>query len=167
MFGLVTEEQLPIDAIDDDRLARLYEYWDSRRNGAAMPARSDVDPLDLREHIGRIHLIEVIDGERFQYRVYGSRIANPDGVDMTGRFASDYQDTAFAEMTIRHYRICVVQAAPVLHHVVGVIEHRPFEFKRLCLPLSQNDAGVGMILAAPVRLVVPRNLPRTSNFETT
>ena len=165
MFGLISDKQLPIEALDDDRLARLLAYWKQKTGDRAMPSRADIDPLELREHIGQLHLIDVVGTRRFRYRIYGSRVTNPDLADMTGRTASDYPDPTFASVTTRHYQSCVDAKAPVFHHVVGEIELARYEYKRLCLPLSQSSDTVDMILASPVRLVVPSSLPRTGRFE--
>lgn len=165
MFGLISDRQLPIEALDDDRLVRLLEYWAARKGDREMPGRSDIDPLDLKEHMGQLHLIDVLGRERFRYRIYGSRVTNPDLTDMTGRTASDYRDSAFASMTTRHYQCCVDAKAPVFHHVVGEIQLHRYEYKRLCLPLSKTGQSVDMILASPIRLVVPRGLPHRGRFE--
>ncbi len=165
MFGLISDRQLPIEALDDNRLVRLLDYWTGKKGDRTMPGRSDIDPLDLKEHMGQLHLIDVQGPNSFRYRIYGSRVTNPDLTDMTGRLASDYQDPEFASMTIRHYQCCVDARAPVLHHVVAEIQLHRFEYKRLCLPLSRTGDDVDMILASPIRLVVPSALAATGRFE--
>lgn len=165
MFGLISDRQLPIEALDDERLVRLFEYWTKKKGHRPMPGRSDIDPLDLKEHMGQLHLIDVLGPENFRYRIYGSRVTNPDSTDMTGKSASDYQDTAFASMTTRHYQICVDARAPVFHHIVGEIQLHRYEFKRLCLPLSNQGTAVNMILASPIRMVIPTSLSHRGRFE--
>ena len=165
MFGLISDRQLPIEALDDDRLVRLLEYWTGKKGDRIMPERSDIDPLELKEHMGQLHLIDVLGPNSFRYRIYGSRVTNPDLTDMTGKSASDYHDTAIAAMTTRHYQCCADARAPVFHHIVGEIELHRYEYKRLCLPLSKTGEDVDMILASPIRLVVPSALAATGRFE--
>jgi len=165
MFGLISDRQLPIDALDDDRLVRLFEYWTIRKGDRRMPSRSDIDPLDLKEHMGQLHLIDVLGPEDFRYRIHGSRVTNPDLTDMTGKSASDYHDTAFASMTTRHYQSCVDAKAPVFHHIVGEIQLHRYEYKRLSLPLSKEGTVVNMILASPIRIVIPSSLSHRGRFE--
>lgn len=165
MFGLISDRQLPIEALDDDRLVRLLKYWTGKKGDRIMPGRSDIDPLELKEHMGQLHLIDVLGPDTFRYRIYGSRVTNPDMTDMTGKSASDYHDTAFASMTMRHYQCCVDARAPVFHHIVGEIQLHRYEYKRLCLPLSREGEQVDMILASPIRLVVPSALASTGRFE--
>lgn len=165
MFGLISDRQLPIEALDDDRLVRLFDYWTRKKAGRPMPGRADIDPLELKEHMGQLHLIDVLGPEEFRYRIYGSRVTNPDLQDMTGKFASDYRDSAFASMTTRHYQICVDAEAPVFHHIVGEVKLHRYEYKRLCLPLSKTGTSVDMILASPIRMIVPNSLPHTGRFE--
>lgn len=165
MFGLISDRHLPVEALDDVRLVRLFDYWTQKRGDRLMPGRSDIDPLDLKEHMGQLHLIDVLGPHDFRYRIYGSRITNPDLADMTGRSPSDYDDTAFASMTMRHYQSCVDERAPVFHHVVGEIQLHRYEYKRLCLPLSKDGTVVNMILASPIRMVIPSSLPHRGRFE--
>ena len=165
MFRLVNDKQLPIDAVDHTRLVRLLDYWHTRCDGRRMPRRADIDPLDLREHIGRIHLIDVLGASSFRYRVYGSRITNPDLTDMTGKTTADYRDIAFGSVTTRHYQSCVEQRAPVYYHVLGDIDSSTFEFTRLVLPLSSTGTGVDMLISSPNRLIIPVGLPPTGRFE--
>src|SRR3546814_4653792 len=52
------------EGIEDSRLQRLAAYWDSCRAGRAMPARADIDPLDMGYLLGNLALVEVRPGGR-------------------------------------------------------------------------------------------------------
>ena len=69
----------------DPRLAALYDYWDGKRAGRAMPARADIDPVEMRAWLGHLLLIEIAEDGRFVYRLYGTAFVDSFGVDMTGR----------------------------------------------------------------------------------
>src|SRR3546814_11077187 len=70
----------------DVRLAKLLAYWEGKRGIRPMPARKDIDVLDLRFVLGRLLLLEVADGRRFRFRLHGTALVDPVHYDMTGRF---------------------------------------------------------------------------------
>jgi len=38
--------------IPDARLLGLFSYWNSKRNDRAMPARRDIDPIEMKAWLG-------------------------------------------------------------------------------------------------------------------
>src|SRR5579885_2176177 len=55
-------------ALEDQRLVRLYRYWDAKRQGRPYPARRDIDPLDFPYVLGQMMLIDVAyDPLRFRF----------------------------------------------------------------------------------------------------
>ena len=41
-------------------LADLYEYWQSRRRGDGLPARGDIDPVDIPALLEHLILVDVL-----------------------------------------------------------------------------------------------------------
>ena len=57
-----------------------------------MPARADIDPLDLAFCLGWICLVDVTGDAarpRFRFRLDGSRLTHLTGMDLTGRHADE------------------------------------------------------------------------------
>lgn len=158
-FVLIEDRAEALDAIAAPRLRRLLDYWSGACAGRAMPARADIDPLGLREHMGRIHMLEVLGPGRFRFRIYGSGMTNPDVRDMTGLTTDDYEDKAFGALVTRHYKSCVEAKAPVYHCVLGELDALPYEYARLTLPLSSDGTSVDMLLASAHRIRVSKPLP--------
>ena len=167
MFCLTEDRREPLESISNDRLRRLLEYWRGKRGGRAMPSRADIDPLELGEHLGRLHLLDVIEANLFRFRVYGSEVTNPNLVDMTGRTTQDYADATFGAVVTRHYQACVEERAPVYHEVDGTLGGAPYEYSRLTLPLSSDGVSVDMLLASPHRVRVSLGLPSRDFFSRT
>src|SRR5262245_2454510 len=71
--------------LSDPRLSALYDYWEGKRAGRAMPTRADIDPLEMRAWLGNLLLIDVCGEGRFTYRLYGTGFVQSFGRDMTGR----------------------------------------------------------------------------------
>lgn len=160
MFRLEVERREPLDAITDPRLRRLLTYWSDKCDGREMPARQNIDVLDLAEHLGRLNLLDVLGKNLFRFRIHGSAIANPDRRDLTGMTNNDYSDPTFRDLVTRHYQECVDERAPVYHYVLGSLNGDPFEYRRLTLPLSSDGETFDMLIASPVRLRVPAGLPQ-------
>ncbi|MEQ8332152.1 PAS domain-containing protein [Nisaea sp.] len=60
----------------EDRLNDLIAYWRGKRSGDRLPARRDIDPVDIPDLLPHIGLIDVIgEGTDFRYRrdLVGSR----------------------------------------------------------------------------------------------
>jgi hypothetical protein len=45
--------------VTDECLRRLYDYWSTHRESGRLPARTDVDPIELRRHCHHLALFEV------------------------------------------------------------------------------------------------------------
>ena len=142
----------PLPPEDEPIVGPLLKYWRERRNGRPMPARADIDPTELLQSLGRIHLLEVVGPGLFRFRLYGSQVTNPDRADMTGRMTRDYKDKVFGRMVTQHLAQCADSALPVLHHIEARLGGEPYEYRRLTLPLG--DDAVRMLLVGTRRIQV-------------
>ncbi|MBL8808084.1 MAG: PAS domain-containing protein [Rhodospirillales bacterium] len=160
-FKLVSELRLnPASGSLPHALAALLGYWDSRRAGRPMPERADIDPSDLGARLGRIHLLDVEGPQLFRYRVYGSRMTNPDARDMTGRTTGEYADATFGAMVTRHLAQCVLEKVPVCYEIHGRLDEDPYIYTRIALPLAGKEGNVAMILVGSERGSVPARVQR-------
>ena len=58
------------------KLLDFYALWRGKCGGGRLPARTDFTLEDLRPYIGRIAILDVIDGgSDFRFRLYGTQIA--------------------------------------------------------------------------------------------
>jgi hypothetical protein len=160
-FGLVTERR--VDPAKDPvpaQLAVLFSYWLRKREGNPMPSRRAFDPSELRSNAGRMHLLVVEAPGVFRYRVYGSRVTNPDAADMTGRTTLEYRDRAFGELVTRHLRECVEKREPVCCDIRARLDDMPYEYIRMALPLCESGSEVTHVLVGTVRGTVPKKVMR-------
>lgn len=158
MFEIVDDRRVPLPPADEPVIGPLLAYWESRRLGAPMPRREDIDPAAMSDCLGRVHLLDVVDAGTFRYRVYGSLVTNPDRMDMTGRTTAEYHDAGFGRMVTRHLSACCADAAPVCHHILGRLDGEPYEYRRLVLPLG--DGAPSMLLVGTRRIDVPGDATR-------
>ncbi len=141
-------------AIEHPVLRRLYAYWDDKRGGRAMPARPDLDPVEIPLLLRHLILLDVTyDPLRFRVRLYGTEVADLRGRDLTGRYLYEAAPTAIGETT-RPWNLATVETGKP-HYVTGPYEDisdgRIGRFYRLGLPLSETGQRVDMLMIGLVR----------------
>src|SRR3546814_10995054 len=96
----------------DVRLAKLLAYWEGKRGIRPMPARKDIDVLDLRFVLGRLLLLEVADGRRFRFRLHGPAPVDHVHYDMTGRFVDQLPTAENRAVLLQRCRDPLVTTRP-------------------------------------------------------
>lgn len=128
---------------DADALVRL---WESKRGAREMPTRRDIDATELKPWMGKLAILEVIDGgDDFRYRLYGSKLRSRLACDHTGRRVSELA-LWDVETVLADYRACVVRREPVLLVRQQRYQRRELELTKLMLPLSVDAGGVDQII---------------------
>ncbi len=137
------------------KLSSLLEFWHAKRGGRRMPARADFDVLELREWLGHLHLIEVIDGGRdFFHRVYGTDLAMAFDMDLTGKGMSAVPEGVREQVRQDYAHVCatseplVVGDDPAVRSAVARVE-------KLILPLSSDGTTVDRLLVGAFPLKEP------------
>jgi hypothetical protein len=129
-------------------LRRLYGYWDAQRGARAMPARSDIDPIDLKAFLPVLILIDVVpDARRYTYRLVGTHEVEMRGRDPTGKSILEAYYGESAEDTIFYLDRVVQTREPVLYR--GTYQPLTTRTQRddvLFLPLSKDGEAVNMIM---------------------
>lgn len=139
----------PQFTIERPELCRLLEYWQAkRRTLGRLPARADIDPLEMRFALGHLILADVEPGDpiRFRHRLIGTRIVEHAGYDATGLYVDDIPDQELARRLTESYRTVIATREPVQDRVNGMVGGRPLNLEILRLPLSQDGTTIGMVL---------------------
>jgi hypothetical protein len=133
-------------------LVDFKTYWDRKRGERSMPARADIDPLDLREHLGWILMTEVVgETRRLRYRLVGSEIAKRLGRDATNRYLDELYPGADQDGVAASFHQVVTSRRPT--RMIGEIllsRRILLTFDVLNLPLSQNGVDVNMIVTRTI-----------------
>jgi hypothetical protein len=125
----------------------LYQYWNARRGVRSMPTRADIDPLEMRQWLPRLMLVDVSpDGERFTYRLVGTQIVDLLGVNPTGRLVETAWPGEIAHHIVAGYREVVETRKPMFCQQISPWQEDPTAWA-MRLPLSSDGEGVDMILA--------------------
>jgi hypothetical protein len=144
-------------AIADPTLAAVKAYWDKKRGTRKMPARADISPVELREHLGWIMMVEVLpDYADFRYRLIGTKVTRYFVTNSTGRTVSEAFGH-FGEGAVKGvqavYRKAAREQVPVRAYgeanwlIDWKAEGRGFpNFDSLYLPLSDDGASANMLM---------------------
>lgn len=129
-------------------LASLKDYWDAKRGNRLMPARADLRPADIREHLPWIVLIDVLPKD-FRYRLIGTLITEYFKTDATGltvREAWAPQGEEGIQGMLSILRDVMQKRIPVrCYGETGWNTIGLEKFDALYLPLSDDGQNVNMI----------------------
>jgi len=140
-----------VSEINDKKLERLYRYWCDKRGSRGMPARADIDPLELRDLMGSLFLIDVARKPlRFRYRLAGGRIVELVGNELTGRSVDEFKYMN-ARLPLREQCGDVVEnlRPAFMVMLVGRMGKRMI-CRQLVLPLSSDGNSVDMLFGGAV-----------------
>lgn len=140
----------------DPRQRELLDYWRGLREGAErMPRYQRFDPIDISRLLGDISVLDVhwqdaSQAPRYRFRLYGTRVAEARGKDLTGQWT----DTpgAFSPHIQKHYEHAFEAVArdgvPMLQLYPWHMENRrQGTYHRLHVPFWSSDpARVDQIL---------------------
>lgn len=133
-------------------LAAVKAYWDEKRRTRPMPSRADIDPVDLKEHLGWIMLLDVIgDYEDFRFRLIGTKVTRYFFVEATGKTVRE----AFASFgagvvggVLAVYRKAARDRVPVrAFGDAGWLGRDYYDFDALYLPLSDDGITTNKVLS--------------------
>ncbi len=146
--------------IADARLRELLEYWRSKRASRRMPARADIDPIDIPTLLPIVGLVDVLDGgARFRFRLLGTEVVDAAGYNPTGRYLDQaLPDSGYSDYLIGLFRE-VVRARRPLYGESDLLGGDRVErhVRRLLMPLSRYGETVDMVFGGQVVIATSKN----------
>jgi hypothetical protein len=141
---------LPGDCLPEIR--SFYDYWNGKRGDRIMPARAELDPVDIPSLLEHIFLIDVNrDPPALRYRVFGTAITNLFHRDLTGlEVGAGSQPEHLPGILARYARI-LSERTPFFHRDrmrETANDFTPVE--RLILPLSEDGVAVDKLIGMTV-----------------
>jgi hypothetical protein len=129
-------------ALDD-----LCSLWTVKCGGRMMPARRDIDVLELGHWLGHVALVDVLDGAEFRYRLFGDWL-----VERYGARAHPRRPEELGGETGRVARSDLEKAcaykAPVFVLRPGAPALGCAQYAELVLPFSEDGETVDALLVA-------------------
>jgi len=132
----------------DPRPKELLAYWQHKRGPRRMPRRQDIDPIELRQHVGNLVLIDVEHAPlRLRYRLIGTTITTAMERDSTGKYYDEIYPATLRESIYESFRWIIANRAPLRTFGQAFYPDKNFyDYETLNLPLSDDDDIVTMVL---------------------
>jgi hypothetical protein len=146
----VRSTPLLIESISDPGPKTLYGYWQRKLAGRRMPARSDIDPLDLKSILPNLILLDVrMNPLDFRFRVAGTRTYDIFGVDLTGQSVRDLAPPSLSDAIWASLEAMTRDGLPQhVHLEFATANGYARSYRVLRLPLGDDGATVDRILVA-------------------
>lgn len=145
------------------RLAALWEYWEARTTAGQLPARRDIDPIDLPRHLPTVMLIDGIgDGAspRYRFRLIGTGLARLLVRDPTTKHLDEVLDESELDALDGVFRHIAGQGVPAaLSGRLVWSNGWSVAAEWLFLPLASDGCSVDMILGYAELPSLPVRLP--------
>ncbi|MGQ0675281.1 MAG: PAS domain-containing protein [Rhodospirillales bacterium] len=136
---------------DDQVLAAIYVYWDTKRAGRAMPSRRDIDPVEFAPQVLPHVLLTqtmVEDGRRrYRFRLAGTALRESLGLDITGHYIDTVNpNKRYAVYVESLYAKAMEAKRPVFSSSVAMTMDAASRrlTRRLICPLSNDGVAVDM-----------------------
>lgn len=124
-----------------------YRYWDSKRAGRTMPARTDIRPEEIKTFLPHVVLIDVLhDPLDFRYRLIGTAVVANLLRNYTGVRLSEVAHQRPPSRIWTIFETAVMRRRPSLNDMPYVGPHKDFLAVRdMVAPLSTDGRTVDML----------------------
>jgi len=126
-----------------------FEYWQGKCRDGRLPARADIDPIEIPRILPHVSLVERERGSgRMRYRLLGSALVESIGWDATGHYL-DAVYPGFDGSASRQYRQQVFDMGKPSHRLGRPSLRFAKDFvdvERLYLPLAEDGHRVDMVM---------------------
>jgi hypothetical protein len=141
------DNDIPFD-IPEPRLRSLYSYWHGKMHGEDIPGRSDIDPLEMKQWLGNLMLIEFHgDISSYQIRLDGTNLEHYYGTRRTGYGVETLTSEDERELLLAQYSPVLDEKRPAYYEVDFTNSDGVFSRQaKLILPLSEDKERVDMVL---------------------
>lgn len=132
-----------------DGTGRFLSFWTSKFRSGILPGRADFDVFEMKEWLGRILIMEVLDdGADFRYRLIGTNIVQINGRDLTGKRVTDSQYNENIEQVLSSFRLPVIQRSPIVRRgrLVWRADRDFLNYESVHCPLAENGIKINMTI---------------------
>ena len=129
----------------------LFDYWRSKASPDNLPARRDIDPVEIPMLLPWITLYDVDWAEgrpRFRFRLVGTGIVRRYGRDATGMWFEDAYEGEILERQVAAFSEVATMGRPLADSLSAPISGKEFiTSHKLILPLADDGARVDHMVA--------------------
>ena len=134
--------------LEDPKIRGVYQYWLARCRDGKLPARSDIEPLDLADVLPHLILVDVTHAPfEMRYRLVGTWICEHGGRDPMGENLEAAHFSSNWAKTRAEYMNAIESDEPVFASARPIDVGKEFvPINRVFLPLAGPDGQVNMVL---------------------
>jgi len=140
---------MPAEVFNHATLSALFRYWDEKRSGRAMPARRDIDPIEMGPRLlPHLMLCERADGgSRLRFRLVGTLLVKRLGYDPTGKWHADLPKSDYLDFLVRMVRLSHAESAPIFADSIFRWGAKgQLDAHHLLLPLTTGGSEAGIVM---------------------
>ena len=139
---------------------QLFDYWEARCTGEALPRRADIDPIDFPRLLPSISLLEVENAgqphaeHRVKVRLAGTRLRDMYGRETTGLYLDEFLSPENDSYWTAAFTRVISQGKPAqgVLSLEDLGQAGTFQFW-LRLPLVDAEGNIAMVLGLDTLLV--------------
>ena len=127
------------------KVMRLHDYWQDLRSDRTVPARNDIDAVEIWSLLPNIHVSEWHENpDRVRYRLAGTEIVASIGREISGHWLTDFHtDLADIAETMTLYRQVIARREPIIGRTLGSMQRLGVDsFEWILCPLSEDDRTI-------------------------
>jgi hypothetical protein len=150
--GKSSVRQIALDELENGLTSTAAHYWRMLRGERTLPARTQLQPRDMRAILRNIVLLRVVDGGRdYEYRIVGDMFRWAYDLDFTGKCLSEVQAAApehGSRMRALYEHVRVAAKPVAIQGWVGreVANAKFVYYETVLLPLGDDGKTVDHIL---------------------
>jgi hypothetical protein len=131
-------------------IARLAKHCEALAGTRQMPHRQDLRPSELTWLLGRIYLIDVLDGGAdYRFRLFGIFWEKMYGADLTGQRLSELEAAGRLAALRGGYDTVMKTRLPLFQPGKLIWPNeKSIGYERLLIPFSDDDGQVSLIMGA-------------------
>jgi hypothetical protein len=135
--------------IRSPKIVQVLRYWQGLRGGRELPARTDIDPTEIKSTLPHIMITGVFhEPFRVFYRLVGTEIVHWAGLDFTNRFADELIFDDDGRDWTNYYRAVIDARKPAYGLTDWMVESRvPLWVESLICPLSSDGRTIDRCIA--------------------
>ncbi len=135
------------DSYPSPNLQAIEDYWNGLRGDRAMPARADIDPMDIVPHLPFVGLVDVLEGGHdFRFRLLGTALDYVFGDYYTGWRLSEIEREDLRRIFTAAFLPPTREGKPHRHSgLLTVSQNEHLEYELLVLPLSRDGVRPDML----------------------
>lgn len=127
-------------------LRLLHDYWQGKRPPGRLPARRDIDPVEIPQLMPQVALVDILrEPLDYRYRLFGTRLVEMMGTERTGKRMREVMDATAVAASERLIAGLIDTREPIAFAGRLFWLDKDFiGFETLVLPLAADGETVDM-----------------------